>query len=62
MNLKRIIYIDKEGNRMDIVARIIARKSKVVIIKPDDFDFEIPIPRGAIKEISDPVKENVDKN
>jgi hypothetical protein len=52
--LKRIIYTDKEGNPMDIVARIIARKSKVIIIKPEDYDYEIPIPRGAVIGIEEP--------
>ena len=54
--LKRIIYTDREGERMDIVARIIKRKSKVIIIKPDDYDYEIPIPNGAVESISEPVK------
>ena len=39
---------------MNIVARIIARKSKAIIIKPDDFDYEISIPRGAVSCIEDP--------
>lgn len=52
--LKRVIYINKEGERMDIVARIIARKSKIIIIKTDDCDCEIPIPRGAVELIEDP--------
>lgn len=61
--LKRIIYTDKEGNRMDLVVRILKRKSKVIIIKPDDYDFEIPIPRGAVERIEDPEigKETADK-
>ncbi len=59
--LKRIIYIDREGERMDIIARIIARKSKVIIIKPDDFDFEITIPRGAVTSIEDPKIEKDEK-
>jgi hypothetical protein len=59
--LQRIIYIDKEGNKMDIVARIIKKKSKVIIIKPDDYDFEIPIPRGAVDSISEPVKTEEEK-
>jgi hypothetical protein len=60
--LKRIVYTDKAGNRMDLVARIIARKSKVIIIKPDDYDFEIPIPRGAVESVSEPKIEQDEKN
>jgi hypothetical protein len=58
--LKRIIYTDKEGNKMDIVARIIKKKSKVIIIKPDDYDYEIAIPRGAVDSIADNLVEKDD--
>ena len=59
--IKRIIYLDKEGNRMDIIARIIKRKSKSIIIKPDDYDYEITIPCGAVESIRDPKEMEEDE-
>jgi hypothetical protein len=56
--LQRVIYIDKEGERMDIVARVIRRRSKEIVIKIEDYEYPITIPRGAVESISDPKIED----
>lgn len=59
--MKRILYIDREGNDMDIVATIVKRKSKAIVIRIEDHPFDIVIPNGAVTSISEPVKESDEK-
>ena len=56
--LQRIVYINNVGEYTDLVLDIVKRKSKVIeVINPETGNI-IPIPRTAIKSITEPIKEN----
>jgi hypothetical protein len=58
MPYQRIVYINKAGNRMDVVLQIVKKLSKVIIVKDTEGNLIAPIPRNSVESISDPVKEN----
>jgi hypothetical protein len=56
-NIQRIKYTDKAGAPMDLHLIILKKKSKVIVVKRPCDGYVFEIPRLAIDEITEPVKE-----
>ena len=54
--LKRIKYINKDGQPYDMVLDLIRKKSKDIVVRRIDDNFEFTIPRKAVESITDPEK------
>ena len=49
----RIKYITKDGERYDLVLKIVKKLSKVIIVRNPDDGHEFMIQRNAVESISD---------
>jgi hypothetical protein len=61
MGLQRILFINKEGQPCDMTLDIIRKQSKVIVTRNPEDGTIMNIPRQAVDDILEPVKDD-DKN
>jgi hypothetical protein len=61
MGLQRILFINKEGQPCDMTLDIIRKLSKVIVTRNPEDGTIMNIPRQAVDDILEPVKDD-DKN
>jgi hypothetical protein len=59
MSLQRIIYVNKAGESISLVAKIVCKRSKTIVIRLPDEDFNREIDRKSVDDITEAKIETV---
>lgn len=51
--LQRITYINKAGETISLIARIVCKRSKTIVIRLPDDDFNREIDRNSVESITE---------